>query len=363
MSKHYLSVFLFLSATPLQAATVSSIEFLDGQETDTYYNVQVTGTGFGAGPTVVAFDDFDNQTATDVELNKALIGKWTGGSSFSTRPKVVDFDDGKAIAVNTPGTYSAKISQIEYVFPESVSTIFYSYSVTVPEGRYFAGATEDNVFPQGSSWKFTWLLDGPNQTEGHIKYNVCVPSHVGRGNFMLVGNSIGYGYYNMAASWSWHTKNYMSFGVMPHETAPKEQNGQLIFQMTGKKGKALAINKTDAPIFVEKNPNPSFDRVQFPGWFGNGDFTNFQAYYDDIYIATGRNAFARVELSDGLNLQDSTINLTMPITSWSDTKIIFKLSKSNYRKADQFYLRIYDKANKSSSYNFLCGKCPKPPKV
>ncbi len=177
---------------------------------------------------------------------------------------------------------------------------------------------------------------------------------------MLVGNSVAYNYLNIASAWSWHTKNYMAFGVMPHETDLQTQNGQLIFRLTGKKENALIVNKLDKPIFPLTNTT-SFDRVQFPGWFGNGDFTNFQAYYDDIYIATGKNAYSRVELSNSKDISTSTINLTMPVVSWSDAEIVFKLSKKAYTKAPQFYLRIYDRFNNSTAHNISCGKCPKPP--
>jgi len=362
MNKYFFSGLAFLSTANLHAASVTSVDFLETPSENPYYTVAITGSGFGGAPNIVVFDDFDNQTSASVELNKALIGQWNTGSSFSSAPKVVDFDGGKAIAVNTPGTYTAKISQIEALFPERVSSVFISYSVTVPEGRFFAGSTSDLTFPTGSSWKYTWILDGPNGVDGLTKYNVCAPSHVGRGNFMLVGNSVSYGYFNMAPSWSWHTKNYMGFGVMPHETQPQTQNGHLIFQLTGKKDRALIVNKLDKPIFPVTN-STSFDRVQFPGWFGNGDFTNFQAYYDDIYVATGRNAYARVELSDSLDIATSTINLTMPVVSWSDTEIIFKLSKNTYKKASQFYLRIYDRNNSSSAHNLPCGECPEPPTI
>jgi len=362
MNKYYLFGLSLVSTANLHAANVASVEFLETSNQDPYYTVAITGSGFGGAPNIVIFDDFDNQKSENVELNKALIGTWKTGSTFSSLPKVVDFDGGKAIAVNTPGTSTPKISQIEALFAEKASSIFISYSVTVPEGRFFAGATSDMTFPKGSSWKFTWILDGPNGKDGLTKYNVCAPSHVGQGNFMLVGNSVGYNYLNMASSWNWHTKNYMAFGVMPHEAEPQTQNGHVLFQLTGKKESALTINKFDKPIFPLTNTT-SFDRVQFPGWFGNGDFTNFQAYYDDIYVATGRNAYSRVELSNSKDISSSTINLTMPVISWSDTEIVFKLSKKTYKNEPNFYLRIYDRLNKSTAHKLTCGKCPKPPEV
>lgn len=363
MNKYLLTTLLFASTANLHAASITSVELSETPDDNLYYNVTIEGSGFGEGPNIVIFDDFDNRiTGSNVDLNKALIGQWRSGSSFASPPKVVDFDDGKAIEVNTPSSTGPKISQIEVVFPEKVSSVFISYSVTVPEGRFFAGSSSDFTFPDRSSWKFTWILDGPNGIDGLTKYNVCAPSHVGKGHFMLVGNSVSYGYYSIGKSWNWHDKNYMGFGVMPHETQPQTQNGQLIFQHSGKPNSVLLANKLDKPIFPLNNTT-SFDRVQFPGWFGNGDFSNFQAYYDDIYVATGRNAYSRVELSDSYDIATSTINLTMPVTSWSDTKIIFKLNKNTYKKANQFYIRVYDRKNTNVVNNLPCAKCPKPPTI
>jgi hypothetical protein len=329
---------------------------------DGYYTVEIQGTGFGTGPNIVLFDDFDNQTSGEnVDLTKALIGQWHRSSSYEQMPKVVDFDGGKAFQIHDlTKLNTASIRQIEVVFPEKVSNIFISYSVTVPEGKSFAGSREPSVFPNVSSWKFTWITDTPDGIASQTLYNVCTPTHGGQGSFLLAGNSVNYGWVGLRNSWSWHTKNYMSFGIKPDPAQPKEKPGQLIFQMTGKKDATLTVNKVDSPIFPTTNTT-SFDRVKFPGWFGNGDQSNFDAYYDDIYVATGVNSFARVELSDNRNFDFSIRNITLPISSWSDTKIIAKLHKNNLQKFSATYIRLYDTNNISATHKLECALCPMPP--
>ena len=89
-----------------------------------------------------------------------------------------------------------------------------------------------------------------------------------------------------------------------------------------------------------------FDRIKFPGWFGNfgnADKSLFDAYYDDIYVATGANAFARVEISDAVNFTDSIVNLTMPIVSWAQDKIVIKVHQENAGNFSTWFLRVHDK--------------------
>jgi hypothetical protein len=165
----------------------------------------------------------------------------------------------------------------------------------------------------------------------------------------------------MAEAWSWHTKNYISYGTLPHPTLPQQEPGKIFFQLTGKANAPLMYEKNDKPIFPTNNTT-SFDRIKFPGWFGNGDTSNFEAYYDDIYVATGENAFARVEISNASTVAKSTINLTIPVSSWSDTTIEAKMHKEHLSGDSlKLFVRVHDKANATDSSVLICDKCPKPP--
>lgn len=352
--------FIAMLCQSVVAATIDTVTLSSVPDQNGYYNVQLTGSGFGVGPDIAVFDDFNNQVEGQaVNLNTALIGHWSPSSSYSGTPRIVSSGFGKAFQVHDFNTSS--IGQIEVQFPQKQSNVFFSYSVYVPDGRYFAGSSADNTFPDVSSWKFTWVSDGANGISSTTSYNVCVPTHAGKGSFLIAGNSVNYGYPSVANSWSWHTKNFFTYGIKPDPNQPQTLPGLLYFQMTGKQGAPLQWTKTDKPIYPLTNTT-SFDRVKFPGWFGNGDQSNFDAVYDDIYVATGPNAFARVELSDGTTVSSSLMNLTMPITSWSDTNIVFKLNIEHLKKNIPLNVRVYDSNNQSSlSMPLICTVCPKPP--
>lgn len=327
-----------------------------------YYTVQMTGLDFGEGPTIALFDDFNNQVVGQpVDLEKALIGKWSKSSSYSAQPKVVEYDGGKAFQIHDfTKTGTAKIAQIEVIFPEKQSNIFISYSVVVPKGRFFAGSSKDLTFPDVSSWKFTWITDTPDGIGSTTMFNICAPTHAGKGSFLLAGNSVNHGWISVADAWRWHDKNYMSFGLLTNDLDPISGSGNVVFQLTGKKDASLITNKTSSPIFPASNTK-SFDRVKFPGWFGNGDTSNFDAYYDDIYVAIGKNALARIELSDADDIERSTINMTMPVVSWTKDKIIFQIHEQNMNKLKAHYIRLYDRKNKSVTFRLPCDECPLPP--
>ena len=151
----------------------------------------------------------------------------------------------------------------------------------------------------------------------------------------------------------------MSYGTLPHPN--QLEPGKVFFQLTGKANAPLVYVKSDKPIFPTTNTT-SFDRIKFPGWFGNGDTSNFDAYYDDIYVATGENAFARMEISNAATVAKSTINLTMPISSWTNTTIEAKMHKEHLSGDSlKLLVRVHDKSDAAASSILICDNCPKPP--
>lgn len=351
-----------LSLEPAVALTIDKISVSSEIDSSGYYTVTMEGKNFGSGAKIAIFDDFNSQTqGTTVALDKALIGTWSPSSSYPALPTIVNYQGDNAIQVhNTQGVDTAKIAQIETIFPEKVNSVFISYSVVVPSGKFFAGASKDSSFPDLSTWKFTWISDTAEGIASKTLFNLCIPTHTGKGSFMLAGNSTSYDWVSISDAWSWHDKNYFTFGIKANDSSPNSLPGLIYFQLTGKKGHSFTYSKNDAPIFQENN-STSFDRVKFPGWFGNGDFENFDAYYDDIYVATGPNAFARIELGDKQSIDNSQLNITLPFTSWSDSKITFKLNKRYMGKPGGLFIRVYDSNNESKSIKLPCDICPKPP--
>jgi hypothetical protein len=356
-----LGISLLLNASISNAVEVSAITSLP-RNSSPYVDFEVAGSGFGDGPNIVLFDDFSTGAAgLPVDLTLPVIGQWSASSDYSGVPIIVEQDNSKAMNIHDFGKESLnRIAQLEVVFPEKVNDIFLSYNVIVPSNRYFAGASEDVVFPGVSSWKFTWIADGIGAIGSQTRFNLCIPTHAGNGSFMLQGNSGGLGYVNVQDNWSWHGKNHFSFGQIPDNDSPTTNNGKVFWSHTSSKGNFSKFT-ADQPV-MPSGVTTSFDRVKFPGWFGNGDYSNFDAYYDDIYVAVGDNALARAVLTDSLNPEDASLNITLPVTSWSQEKIVVKINKE-YLLSDSSprYLRVYDANNNSSAKQVSLKGVARPP--
>ncbi|MEE8057506.1 MAG: hypothetical protein V3T17_06690 [Pseudomonadales bacterium] len=176
---------------------------------------------------------------------------------------------------------------------------------------------------------------------------------------MIGGNDGNLGYVD-PSGWSWHTKNHFSFGYMPDANDPTGSNGFLLYQHSGKASSYRKMVISNKPIMFS-GVTTAFDRIKFPGWFGNGDSSNFDAYYDDIYVAIGPNALARVELSDATDLKSSVLNVTLPVTTWSDTQIEVRVPAEYLDSVSSLFLRVYDSANNNISASLSSAPVANPP--
>ncbi|MCH2159024.1 MAG: hypothetical protein MK096_09650 [Oleiphilaceae bacterium] len=365
--KHSLYAISLTSALMLHtpnsyALEINSVNELSNELNDKYVQVEILGTSFGAGPEMILFEDFSyGKEGDQVGLDLALFGNWSASSDYTGIPRYAAHEGDLAMSIHDFGKPSLnRIAQLEAILPDKTNDIFLSYSVRVPEGRYFSGATDDFTFPNVSSWKFTWIADGIGAIGSTTRFNLCTPTHIGSGNFMLQGNSGGLGYIQVRDNWSWHGKNYFSFGQIPDNDNPTTSNGMVHWSHISEKGSKLSIN-SDSPV-MPLGVTEQFDRVKFPGWFGNGDYSNFDAYYDDIYVAIGDNALARVVLSDARDINQSTQLITLPVISWASNKITLKINRQLLEdNILPVFLHVHDRENNHTVVEFTNENKPKPP--
>jgi len=111
------------------------------------------------------------------------------------------------------------------------------------------------------------------------------------------------------------------------------------------------------------NPPSSgkWDRFTVPGWYGNGDNTHNEMTYDDIYVATGPNAAARVEIGDAPTYKNSrNLAISTPQT-WGDSQIVFTVRAGPFKDLSHAYLYVVD-ANNNVSKGYALGQAvPNPP--
>lgn len=102
--------------------------------------------------------------------------------------------------------------------------------------------------------------------------------------------------------------------------------------------------------------------MTMPGWWGNGNNTSNQATYDDVYLAIGPNAAARVEIGDAPTYAASKRLAIMTPQSWSNGTITATVRMGPFKPSDTLYLFVVDASNVPSAGIPVipCTVCPNP---
>jgi hypothetical protein len=79
---------------------------------------------------------------------------------------------------------------------------------------------------------------------------------------------------------------------------------------------------------------------------------NSHPTFDDVYVATGPNARARVEIGNQPTYNSSTNLAIATINSWNDGQIIFTFRKGSFATGQQAYLFVFDGAGVVNSQGF-----------
>jgi len=230
---------------------------------------------------------------------------------------------------------------------ENVSEAFISYQVAVPPGTPFSGASTPETWPSVSSWKFSWFFDGPKGFSSDDQADMCLPTHIGRGNFMLAGNDgnlidIGNSW------WSWKGFNRLAMWIRGNSAGMSTANGDILFQAVNAEKGMTTIYRNNMPAFPS-GATTQWNQLSMPGWWGNGDWSKFDGVYDDVYLAVGPNAAARVEIGDAPTYAASKNLTILTPSSWSDSQITATLRAGSFKTFNGAYLFVTDSNGKVSN--------------
>jgi len=377
----------------LTALTFSVIVFdvsaqpqISGADTTNSLNgvLVIKGTGFGSGPAIKAFDDFEAPAVglqgTNIPLNSAKAGKWLQFKTTET-----PLYDNRSHS----GKYSARIfvpkvtgQPRERVFLVELGAgtkeVYMSYWVQIPPGTPPPSKNTletSETFPDSSAWKFSWLFDGVST--GSDANNICFPTWVGHGasEFSTMGLYLSGNNKNITsravkdprenaplfANWEgywWDWQKFMRLSVWikadPNEPNSWSNSFAEIQILTQKPGvKALwTEKKVNYQFFIKDNfdslgnplptPPAEFTHLLIPGWLAPESSNNTQPLYDDVYIAAGDNAVARVEIGDDQDYYKSKMLAVQIPTSWTDSEIAIDLRNGGHKVVDGKYLFVFD---------------------
>lgn len=322
--------------------------------------ITVNGSGFGAtGPKIVMFDDFEGGSAgQSVDLN-APVGQWneSKGASYSSAART-----GKTGFSVYDGSRGVQ-RQLRVDLQGDQTEVFFSFWVRVPDGTHFPGrdVTGPGMFSSDSSWKYAWLLDDSDGYSDTSKFDMWFPAHAGRGSHNIASNDA---YLLMSAGnawWSWSSWMRMSFWVRGTSGSPTTG----FFQTVSKEKGLDLLSFGSKTIFGANGSSSRFNVINFPGWLRtmDGGAPKVQPAYDDIYVAVGRGAVARVEIGDAASYGSSKNLSILPVSSWESGRVTAKVPSAGVGTATSWYLYVTDADGKTNQtgYPLECKGCPLPP--
>lgn len=299
--------------------------------------IVISGSGFGPGPEIVLYDTFEASSANRggvISLDATPTGEWTTLHSTYTAKYASDGRSGNFSAQLYSGQAGIMQQIQKHVTP--TDEFFISYWVRIVGDRVFPGyyTSGSRTFSDDSSYKMMWLID---QDYTGDSSDVCLPTHTGRGVFSLAGND-----FNMKTNvgnewWSWDNWMRLTFWLKANDSNPTS-DGTIHFD-TISADKGYVHRSYNDPVFDSDGPSQkTYRQINFPGWVRPPKGSGTDILYDDIYISTGNNAAARVELGNAANLSDTTRLDLLNVESWSNSQIVATYPTLKDSEAASMYL-------------------------
>lgn len=294
--------------------------------------ITITGTGFGAGPNVVLFDDFRSVSANQVHGTHAVIGQWNVAKAVGFNDPKLSHGKGIRVVADIRGQLTSTV-----VFPQTAGEVYVSFVGYVPDGYKFPSAIAEEQLPTVSGLKMAWLMDGGKGHSSSAQSDYVLGGY-GGGLYRVASNDAnGPSQYdvNRQIGCEWDTPVRYGYWLKGNGTERVGSNGS--FQATNGQEQVSRSYKDFKPWFTDAHERYSWDRVNFVGYVRNGPGKDPTAQpasafeqghnfvMDDIYVATGPNACARVEIGNASTYAACT-RLTLVTTGstgdrWTPTSI------------------------------------------
>jgi hypothetical protein len=330
-----------------------SISGVEGSISD-QGSITIAGSGFGnTGPTVILFDDFESGTNGGVLGNRVVsapVGTWRDTSYacdpyYATYSNTAAHSGSQALRQNW-GSGSGTQEGARWNAPTMGgphTQIYFSFWMYLPSGQNVPGGCTGTGCGYGANWK-TWWLSSNDYHADDFANEIVTNSLPGQMSFGWVDgsqNRAQAGYVN-----SHFTKGrWERFEVyMVGSTSAGSITEWYTNSATARSQFATASGRT------LDNGSPGWNYLHFPG-FGRYD-SNSNTYYDDIYVAAGTGARARVEIGNQSTYNSCTNLAVFTPTSWSDTQIVTTVRKGSFAQGQTAYLFVIDASGAANATGF-----------
>jgi len=347
--KKYLLFFLLIAIQIQAAPSITGVSgTLSNGET-----ITISGTGFGnTGPSILMFDDFElgsNGGNVSDQVRNAQVGTWRDVSGFidpyyPTYSNIQAHSGSLALRQNWGSGGDNQEGQ-RWASPTSTSgfsDIYFSFWTYLPTGQNVPSGG------LGANWKVWWLSTDDQFQNDYVSEIVTDPPS--ETSICYVDGSTsracwGYGSLSFTKGRWLRWEGYLhgatdSTGAVYLWHTDSVQARNLV-------GSATSDNTLD-------NGTTGWQYIHFPG-FGRYD-TNSNTYYDDIYVATGNGARARVEIGNNATYTSCTNLAVITPTSWGDTSVGATLRTGSFAADATAYLFVVDSTGAvSSGYEITLG--------
>jgi hypothetical protein len=287
-------------------------------------SITISGSGFGNGPNVVLFDDFEkgtNGSTIKTGSGSAEVGTWdsvccsTPNPAYSNTTKV----SGSLAMRSDMSNYWLEYAQA--MLPSGTTQLFYSFWMYIPSGDSYPGEGTSAL----TNWKIVWLSDGKSPEISDFMPLVLLDSgFITASNLSAYANSNSYPNFSFSKG-SWKRAWAWVDGANNHVYI-WELLGSGVHQSLSDSGKQVLSGSTLSQFHLN----------------GYGRQTsNSHPMFDDVYIATGANAMARIEIGNASTYSACT-NLTVATpTNWSSSAITATVWNGSFANTSA-YLYVFD---------------------
>jgi len=339
---------LFTSSVYGQSINIVSGLVSDGE------TLTIQGYGFGEnGPTVIVFDDFEGGTHGDPVADgpgSAPVGEWYDANGLVTYSNAYSRSGSMSFMGNQDEDWT---NFLEARFTGPTTDYFLSYSAMHPHG--WPGGTGD----EEQNWKVVWVQrlntgeddkiffgTTPRPRYGpYTNVDIQLASNDSKGLLGGQGlNRFAYPIGNWYDNSKWFQGRVWMHGNSGNDTFDGDQiwwtkvDEDAIFT----KQEFNDVNNYHVG-YIKSATQYSYGevrRVRFNGWATRSP--GLYTYFDDLYLAEGPYAQARVEIGNKDKYDECTILAICPTTSWSDDIISANIRTATHIDDDIVYLYVVD---------------------
>ena len=299
--------------------------------------VTVTGGGFGDnGPNVILFDNFSKGTSGGKLPVAATIGVWEKMASTAFPDPLLSNGQGARCFDNT-GWLNANLLKFNQMYSE----VFVSSIGYVPSGYFFPSTTSEKTLPSRSALKHHWLYyssTGYKTDNDPDLVGTCLNSPTSTYN--LFANDYARATLDRDMDWQWVFSEPVRWTLWVKGNGNKISGSDGLYQAVSSAGQRYKRYTDQFAWFRNDDSVYGFDRLTVPGYlYGAGD-PKANYVVDDVYVAVGPNAAARVELGNSAIYTNCTKLAISTPDVWSDTKIKVTIREGGFKSGDQVYLFV-----------------------